>query len=78
MRFFSYAAVVGAITGLAMARPSEPSKHLRPLLEKRQQFPQGQPIDAQGNGGPILGIAFLLLILIACVCMLAERLMGED
>ncbi|KAI4100087.1 MAG: hypothetical protein LQ339_005609 [Xanthoria mediterranea] len=48
-----------------MARPSEPSKHLRPLLEKRQQFPQGQPIDAQGNGGPILGIAFLLLILIA-------------
>ncbi|KAI4216181.1 MAG: hypothetical protein L6R36_009350 [Xanthoria steineri] len=55
MRFFSYAAVVGAITGLATARPSEPSKHLRPLLEKRQQFPQGQPIDAQGNGGPILG-----------------------
>ncbi|KAI4283730.1 MAG: hypothetical protein L6R38_001987 [Xanthoria sp. 2 TBL-2021] len=66
MRLFSYAAVVGAITSLATARPtaprqpqshmtaSEPTKHLRPLLEKRQQFSQGQPINAQGNGAPIL------------------------
>ena len=36
--------------------PRAPSKHLRPVLEKRQQFAQGQPINAQGNGGPILGL----------------------
>lgn len=37
--------------GVAQAR----SKHLRPVLEKRQQFSKGQPINAQGNGAPILG-----------------------
>lgn len=79
MRLFSYAAVVGAITSLATARPtasrqpqshmaaSEPSKHLRPLLEKRQQFSQGQPISAQGNGAPTLGIAVPLLCLLCIV-----------
>ncbi|KAI4176926.1 MAG: hypothetical protein LQ343_000783 [Gyalolechia ehrenbergii] len=30
-------------------------KHLRPVLEKRQQFEQGQPINAKGNGAPITG-----------------------
>jgi len=25
------------------------------LIEKRQQFAQGEPIDASGKGGPILG-----------------------
>ncbi|KAL9594652.1 MAG: hypothetical protein Q9219_006913 [cf. Caloplaca sp. 3 TL-2023] len=34
---------------------SRASKHLRPLLEKRQQFAQGQPIDAKGNGAPFGG-----------------------
>ncbi|KAL8822797.1 MAG: hypothetical protein Q9191_006473 [Dirinaria sp. TL-2023a] len=31
------------------------NKHLRPVLEKRQRFDQGQPINAKGNGAPILG-----------------------
>ncbi|KAG8529198.1 uncharacterized protein KY384_005833 [Bacidia gigantensis] len=31
------------------------SKHLRPILEKRQQFSQGQPVDGKGKGAPILG-----------------------
>ena len=31
------------------------SKHLRPVLEKRQEFDQGQPIDGKGKGAPILG-----------------------
>ncbi|MCJ1325283.1 hypothetical protein MMC10_001945 [Thelotrema lepadinum] len=33
------------------------SKHLRPILEKRQQsgFNQGQPSDGNGKGGPISG-----------------------
>ena len=31
------------------------SKHLRPVLERRQEFNQGEPIDANGKGGPILG-----------------------
>lgn len=31
------------------------SRHLRPVLEKRQQFAQGQPINAQGKGAPIAG-----------------------
>lgn len=33
--------------------PEGQNKHLR--LEKRQQFNQGQPIDATGRGAPILG-----------------------
>ena len=35
--------------------PQRASKHLRPVLEKRQQFEQGQPISKDGKGGPILG-----------------------
>ena len=34
------------------------SKHLRPVLERRQdgpQFAQGQPIDGKGKGAPISG-----------------------
>ena len=31
------------------------SKHLRPVLEKRQEFDQGQPINGKGKGAPILG-----------------------
>lgn len=36
-------------------QPSRQSKHLRPVVEKRQQFKQGEPIDAKGKGGPIQG-----------------------
>ena len=34
------------------------SKHLRPVLEKRDtaQFVEGQPIDGKGKGAPISGI----------------------
>ena len=35
------------------AAPKGQNKHLR--VEKRQQFNQGQPIDAAGKGAPILG-----------------------
>lgn len=35
--------------------PQKRNKHLRPVLEKRQQFEQGQPISADGKGAPILG-----------------------
>lgn len=38
------------------AAPKGQNKHLR--LEKRQQFNQGQPIDATGKGAPILGNCF--------------------
>ncbi|KAL8792146.1 MAG: hypothetical protein Q9195_005242 [Heterodermia aff. obscurata] len=31
------------------------NKHLRPVLEKRQEFDEGEPIDAKGKGAPILG-----------------------
>ena len=31
------------------------NKHLRPVLEKRQSFDHGQPINANGNGAPLLG-----------------------
>ena len=44
-------------------RNQKQSKHLRPVLEKRQssgpQFVQGQPIDGKGKGAPILGASYL-------------------
>lgn len=40
---------------VAEALSSRQSKHLRPVVEKRQQFNHGEPIDAEGKGGPILG-----------------------
>ncbi|MCJ1279182.1 hypothetical protein MMC21_007006 [Puttea exsequens] len=45
--------------GRALARDSETAvaanKQLRPALDKRQKFSQGQPINAKGNGAPIAG-----------------------
>ena len=38
------------------APPPQGNKHLRPVLEKRQKFDQGQPISADGKGAPILGM----------------------
>ena len=35
--------------------PSRAPKHLRPILERRQSFDQGEPINAKGNGAPISG-----------------------
>ena len=40
--------------GQSTKSPQAVTKHLRPVLEKRQQFSQGEPISAQGNGAPIL------------------------
>ena len=53
---FSTAGPAGYAQPQGQEPPRAPSKHLRPVLEKRQQFTQGQPINAQGNGGPILGV----------------------
>lgn len=61
MKVFTYAILLAGIAGPASAGPARyespqaASKPLRPVPEKRQQFPQGQPISADGNGGPILG-----------------------
>ncbi|KAL8672308.1 MAG: hypothetical protein Q9168_003224 [Polycauliona sp. 1 TL-2023] len=67
MRFSIFTGLLAAISSLAIAGPAtrrqaryedvsaEASKPLRPVYEKRQQFAQGEPINAQGNGAPILG-----------------------
>ena len=68
MRFSAFAVLLAGIPTLTSAGPAAyprpegqqspraPSKHLRPVLEKRQQFAQGQPISADGKGAPILGV----------------------
>lgn len=53
---FSMAGPAGYAQPRGQEPPRTPGKHLRPVLEKRQQFSQGQPINALGNGGPILGL----------------------
>jgi hypothetical protein len=40
---------------ISSPRGTSGSKHLRPVLERRQEFNQGEPIDGTGKGGPILG-----------------------
>lgn len=42
------------------ASPQKGNKHLRPVLEKRQKFDQGQPISAEGKGAPFSGKSLLL------------------
>ena len=58
------AALLQSVCGGPVAKPKYPSdgqvsKHLRPVLEKREtpQFSNGQPIDGKGKGGPISGTA---------------------
>ncbi|KAI9652369.1 MAG: hypothetical protein M1831_006847 [Alyxoria varia] len=67
MRFTASAVLFASTLSISAASPAsyaspqgqksskQQSKHLRPVLEKRQQFAQGQPINAAGDGGPILG-----------------------
>ena len=67
MRFLAFAVLLAGYANFLIAGPAAypepqgrespraPTKHLRPVLDKRQQFTQGQPVDALGNGGPILG-----------------------
>lgn len=50
------------ITNIAATMDTKPGgassrtpKHLRPVLERRQSFAQGEPINAKGNGAPISG-----------------------
>lgn len=56
--------------GLSKATPfsssgseSRAGKHLRPVLSKRQEFNQGQPVSADGKGARILGIPNFSVIL---------------
>ena len=44
-----------APAGPVEARTPQSPKHLRPYVEKRQEFAAGEPIDANGKGAPILG-----------------------
>lgn len=69
MRFFELALFVFWLSSTSIASPvveerqalpPKKTKHLRPVLEKRQQFNQGQPVDAKGNGGPIQGKCYAL------------------
>ena len=52
----SIASPVPEVLEERQAPPPQGNKHLRPVLEKRQKFEQGQPISADGKGGPILGM----------------------
>lgn len=36
-------------------KSGEAPKHLRPVLERRQSFEQGEPMNSKGNGAPISG-----------------------
>ncbi|PSS22779.1 hypothetical protein M430DRAFT_64500 [Amorphotheca resinae ATCC 22711] len=40
---------------LCLLLTAAPAVYASPVLPKRQQFAQGEPIDANGKGGPILG-----------------------
>ena len=69
MKFFELALCIFWLSSTSIASPvveersalpPKKSKHLRPVLEKRQQFNQGQPVDAKGNGGPIQGKCYAL------------------
>lgn len=50
-----YAGPVVPAPKLSSPRSLPQSKHLRPYVEKRQQFAQGEPVDGKGKGAPILG-----------------------
>jgi hypothetical protein len=51
-----YAGPIVSAPKIATPRGVSGAKHLRPVLERRQEFNQGEPIDANGKGGPILGL----------------------
>ena len=67
MRHAIYLLLLASISSFSIATPTKTvvsprqplnpkvNKHLRPVLEKRQKFDEGQPINAKGNGAPILG-----------------------
>lgn len=44
-----------ATSPVADSSSPQQNKHLRPVVEKRQQFEKGEPIDDKGKGAPILG-----------------------
>lgn len=57
---FSHSSIAGPVPDpdtleWPQAPPQKRTKHLRPYVEKRQQFEQGQPISADGKGAPIIG-----------------------
>ena len=53
----SFSSAVPTDNVISSRREAAPktNKHLRPVLEKRQNFDEGQPIDGKGKGAPILG-----------------------
>lgn len=51
-----YAGPLVSAPRISSPRGTSASKHLRPVLERRQEFNQGEPIDGSGKGGPILGV----------------------
>jgi hypothetical protein len=51
-----YAGPLAPAPKISSPRGTSSAKHLRPVLERRQEFNQGEPIDANGKGGPILGL----------------------
>ncbi|KAL9610497.1 MAG: hypothetical protein Q9167_004806 [Letrouitia subvulpina] len=62
MRVFAIALFFVVVWGLSRATPvgdpgfeSRAGKHLRPVLSKRQEFNQGEPVSADGKGARILG-----------------------
>lgn len=58
MRLLASLLLFASIESLALANPApKVGKHLRPVIEKRQSFDQGEPINGKGKGAPILGIA---------------------
>ena len=73
MKLSAIALLFVGISQLSTARPTTGSlskdyellkamnEHLSPILEKRQQFTQGEPINAKGNGGPIAGRLILFI-----------------
>jgi hypothetical protein len=52
-----FATPVASAPKISSPRGTSGSKHLRPVIEKRQEFAQGEPIDGKGKGGPIRGKA---------------------
>ena len=58
MRLLASLLLLASIETLTLANPApRAGKHLRPVIEKRQSFDQGEPINGKGKGAPILGIA---------------------
>lgn len=59
-----YAGPLAPAPKISSPRGTSGSKHLRPVLERRQEFNKGDPIDSKGKGGPLQGLQHALSDLI--------------